>query len=237
MTTQKTFKHRVRTRMTKTGESYAAARAQLLAKTDAPAAAVERVETARPPAAPPPVDASLLSTTPEAVLRATGRSHADWFGALDAWGGTEHTHTEIAAWLQAQHAVQGWWAQSITVDYERARGLRAIHQNSGGFSVSVTRTVVGTPDEVLAAFTDARRRPAWLPDVELRRRPTRAAGTARFDWPDPPSRVVVLVSAKGDGRTTLNVTHEQLPDAAATDRLKAMWRERLDALKEVLARR
>jgi hypothetical protein len=222
MTTQKTFKHRVRARMTKTGESYAAARSQLLRRADA--------------SAPPPVDASMLSTTPEAMLRATGRGHAEWFATLDAWDATSHTHTQIAAWLHAEHGVSGWWAQSITVDYERARGLRAVHQTSGGFSVSVTRTVLGSPDHVLAAFTDARRRASWLPGVELRRRPTRASGTARFDWPDPPSRVVVLVAAKGDDRSTLNVTHEQLPDAASADRLKAMWRVRLDALKELLGR-
>ena len=36
MTTQKTFKHRVRDRMAKTGESYTAARRQLIAKGDVP---------------------------------------------------------------------------------------------------------------------------------------------------------------------------------------------------------
>jgi hypothetical protein len=229
MTTQKTFKQRVRTRMAKTGESYTAARAQVLRKAEPPAPE---------PLTAPTVDAGLLSTTAEAILKATGRAHGDWFATLDAWGAVDRKHPEIAAWLQADHGVSGWWAQSITVDYERARGLRAIHQNSGGFSVSVTRTVAGSPEHVLGAFTDARRRAEWLPDVELRRRPTRAAGTARFDWPDPASRVVVrVVSAKDAARTTLNVTHEQLPDAAATAPIKSMWRERLDALKTLLERR
>ncbi|MBA3587552.1 MAG: hypothetical protein H0W41_07935 [Chloroflexi bacterium] len=41
MTTQKTLKRRVRARAAKTGESYTAARAQLLRKADPPAPAPE----------------------------------------------------------------------------------------------------------------------------------------------------------------------------------------------------
>ena len=54
----------------------------------------------------------------------TGRSHAEWFALLDAWGATEHTHTEIARWLSETQGIPGWWTQNITVNYERARGMR-----------------------------------------------------------------------------------------------------------------
>ena len=250
MTTQKTFKQRVRARMAKTGESYTAARHQLLRKTEAPDESSPpgpQEPTATPePAAPvtPTDDAPARATAPtplsvsdEAMVRGTGRSHEEWFSVLDAWGATEHRHPEIARWLQETHGVGGWWAQSITVDYERARGMRQRHQMAGGYSISANRTVGVDAERLLAAFTSDPLRQRWLPDAPMRQRPTRAAMSARFDWSDPPSRVVVTVTPKGgDDKATVAVEHEQLPDAETADRLKVAWRERLGVLKEILER-
>ncbi|HEY7736552.1 MAG TPA: hypothetical protein VH813_07135 [Candidatus Limnocylindrales bacterium] len=222
MPIQKLFKRRVRARMTKTGESYMAARHQLLRKV------AEPEPTPATPSETLPPD---LMTSEAAMRRATGKGHLEWFRLLDAWGGTSHTHTEIARWLSATHGVPGWWTQNITVNYERARGMRARHQMANGFSVSVTRTIADDPDRLLEAFTDDRVRRTWLPRTGLRRRPTTAANTARFDWPDPPSRLVVYVGPKSPGKALVSVAHEQLPDAAAAERMKVSWREWLDALK------
>jgi hypothetical protein len=70
----------------------------------------------------------------------------------------------------------------------------------------------------------------------MHQRPTRAALTARFDWAEPASRIVVTVSPKGPGKGLLAVTHEKLPDAGAAARSKATWRESLAALKALLER-
>jgi uncharacterized protein YndB with AHSA1/START domain len=229
MPTQKIFKQRVRARMTKTGESYTTARLQLLHKAAEPAAATE---TAAPAAEPAPTEAFVVGD--ESMLRATGKRHAEWFALLDAWGATDHGHTEIARWLSEQHGVPAWWTQGITVAYERARGLRARHQMADGFSVGATRTIAVVPERALEAFTDTRQRRRWLPDAGMRQRPTRAANSARFDWPDPPSRVVVTVTPKGSDRTLVAVSHERLPDAESGERLKQAWRESLGDLKAAL---
>jgi uncharacterized protein YndB with AHSA1/START domain len=105
-----------------------------------------------------------------------------------------------------------------------------------GFSVSVTRTVGVPPEVALEAFTDEKLRTAWLP-LAMRQRPTRARHTARFDWDEPPSRIVVSLVPKGEGRTTIAVVHERLPDAEAGERLKGSWRTWLAALKTVLETR
>jgi uncharacterized protein YndB with AHSA1/START domain len=173
-------------------------------------------------------------TSDSAVIRATGQGHEAWFALLDGWGATDRAHPEIAAWLGAEHGVSGWWSQSITVAYERARGLRAQHEMRDGFQVGATRTIAADATVVLAAFTDEAIRGAWLPDAPMSPRPTRAAGTARFDWSDPPSRVVVHVTPKGEGRTSLSISHERLPDAEVAEELKARWREHLGVLKEML---
>jgi hypothetical protein len=67
-------------------------------------------------------------------------------------------------------------------------------------------------------------------------RPTKAKMTARFDWPEPPSRVVALCVASGADKTLVAVTHERIPDAAAAARLKAAWRKHLGDLKAFLER-
>lgn len=180
------------------------------------------------------IPADALGVSDDAMLRASGRGHAEWFALLDAWGATGHGHTDIARWLSETHGVPGWWTQSITVAYERARGMRARHQMADGFSVSVTRTVTAAAERALEAFTDPSFRGRWAPDVPMRQRPTRAALSARFDWADPPSRVVVTVVPKGVDKTVVAVTHEQLPDSESGERLKSAWREWLGVLKGVL---
>jgi hypothetical protein len=70
----------------------------------------------------------------------------------------------------------------------------------------------------------------------MRQRPTRAAHSARFDWADPPSRVIVTVTPKDPDKTVVAVAHEQLPDAEAGERLKYAWRRSLGDLKATLER-
>ncbi len=244
MPNHKVFKQRVRTRMSKTGESYTTARAQLLKKgsdsaskgsdpANLPVDATTGMD-ATPTEPTPATDADALLTSDESIRRATGRGSGDWFGLLDDWGASERRHPEIARWLMDEHGVDGWWAQNLTVSYERARGMRARHQMTTGFAIAVTRTIDVDPARLLAAFTDAAIRPRWLPDAELEQRPTRAANTARFDWSDPPSRLVVTVAPKAPGKTTVTLQHERLPDAKTADRLKAEWRAQFDALKSML---
>jgi len=220
MTTHKTFKARVRARAAKTGESYTTARAQLLRRTDAPAA--------------PPDAMALVGMTDDALKRGSGRGVAAWLEILDAWGATQRKHPEIARWLVSEHGIGGWWAQSITVGYERARGMRAVHQQPGGFAISVTKTINVAPDRIPEAWTDASLRAAWLPDAPLRARPSRSVRSASFDWDDPPSRVVMYLTPMGEAKAQLAVAHEKLPDADSAASFKALWRERLEVLKEVL---
>jgi hypothetical protein len=228
MTRQKTFKHRVRERMSKTGESYAAARRVLLASAEPPAASARtQVESGAPAEWKPPVSEAR-------VLEVTGRGWQHWLRALDRWGAARRTHTQIAEWLGGEHELPGWYAQAIAVGYERARGLRAPGQKSHGFAVTASRTVGVPLERLMAAFEDARRRARWLPDARLRRRPSRAARTLRFDWEDGATRVAVWFEAADAAKSRVVLAHERLPDAAAAEQRKLWWRERLGELKAKL---
>jgi uncharacterized protein YndB with AHSA1/START domain len=223
MTTQKTFKRRVRARAAKTGESYTAARRHLVARPEAPEAALTLDTKA------------LAGVSEEALVERTGRPLAGWFEALDGWPADDRSHTEIARWLVGEHGVEGWWSQTITVAYERSRGRRVLHQTAAGFSVGATRTVAATPDEVRAMFADPRRRARWLSDAPLEVRAAYRGPRGRYDWADPASKVWVDLVPKDDGRTTVTVTHEKLPDANAAAAMKEMWRGALVRLRDILA--
>lgn len=233
MTTQKTFKRGVRARMAKTGESYATARKQLIHKADARSDGTDATSTVEPTGSTAAADAE-LPVSDEAVRRGTGRGWEEWFALLDAWGAAERRRPELPRWLVSEHGVGPWWAQSVTGGYERARGLRAKHQMADGYSVAASRTVAVAAENLLRAFTDPRTRRRWLPDTGLRRRPTRAANTVRYDWPEPSSVVAVYVTPVGERKSRLTIQHERLPDAETAERFKRFWRERLSALKPLL---
>ena len=168
----------------------------------------------------------------EAIAKGTGRGWDDWFRILDAWDATSHTHTEIARYIHGEHAIDGWWAQGVTVGYERARGMRARNQRPGeGFEVSVSKTVDMPPLEAWRAFVEPKRRAAWL-DLPLRMRTgTRTMGrSARFDVPSEGTRVNVLFDPKGDERCVVTVTHVKLSGADDVTTHRSAWRERLGRL-------
>ena len=219
MTTQKTFKHRVRARMAKTGESYTAARRMLIAAGDRPAA--------EQPFEPWIAEAKMVE--------ATGRGWQQWFALMDDWGATSRSHTEMARWLVEEHGVPGWWAQSVTVGYERARGLRQPGQRAdGGWTVNATKTVAVPVRQLFGAFEDEAVRDRWLPGAELRRRTATAPRNARYDWEDGTTRLVVGFEDLGPGKSRVALQHEKLPDAETSEEMKAWWRDRLGALKSVL---
>jgi len=219
MTRHKSFKRLVRTRMGKTGESYTAARAILLAATEPDGAQ------------PPPLVAS-----DERIRQRTGRGWEEWFDLLDEHGATELPHREIARWVAEQLDIGPlvWEARAVTMSYERARGLRVVGQHADGFAVTVSRTVAAPVDRLYDALVDETLRRRWLPDGELRERKATRPRSAHYDWADGTSRVHVVLDAKADGRSTAALRHERLADAAEAERIKTYWRDRMGALKTQL---
>jgi hypothetical protein len=223
VTENKSLKRRVRTRMTKTGERYTAARRQLLEK--APA---------RPTGGPTAPEKPATSEPNEPLHGPTDRTWSQWVAVLDEWGARDKTHTEIARWLYRDLGVDGWWSQDITVRYERHIGRRVVGQRGSTFSATGTKTINVAADVARAAWVDARQRAKWLPGVELRQRPNRAPIVARFDVKDGEGRVVVSFDPRGAGKVSVAIEHEKLPNARAAARWTALWRERLKVLKEQL---
>ena len=136
MPQQKDLKRLVRARMKKTGEAYTAARAQIIRKPKPNPAS----HNARPSAtvakalsAPDPKEfAAIAGMSDEKVKEKTGCTWHRWVGALDYRGADKMSHTEIAKLVHEKYKIDGWWAQTVAVGYERIRGLRARGQQRNG---------------------------------------------------------------------------------------------------------
>ena len=221
MTEHRSFKRLVRARMEKTGESYTAARANLL-----------RAEEPKDSGGP------RLKTSDETIRQRTGRGWEEWFALLDEWGAPERTHREIARWVAEEQGVVplAWNAQAVAGSYELARGLRVVGEKTDGFAVTAAKTVAVPVERLYDAFVDASPRRRWLPDGELRERTATRPKSARFDWGDGDTRVHVTFLAKGEAKSTVALEHRRLPDAGEAERMKAYWRRRIEGLKELLER-
>lgn len=222
MTKEKVQKRTTRARMAKTGERYTTARHYALDLHHAPqdpfapapgnALPVEEILASLEPApteslvgAPAGLPARLAEPgmSEAAVQRATGKSWDEWFTLLDAWDGTTKTHPEIARHLSEACSIDGWWAQSVTVGYERARGMRAVHERPDGFSVNASKTLPVAAERLYAAIVDDDERAHWLHGIELRRRSAKAHTSARFDVLPEESRLNVYLTARGPGKATV----------------------------------
>jgi len=223
MPRQKDLKRVVRTRMSKTGESYTAARAQVL----------RRKLTVVPPL-PEPDYLKLTGYRDETVLEKTGRTWKDWVDYLDAAGAKDQPHGEIARLVYARGGISGWWSQMVSVGYERIRGLRAIGQRrSGSWEAKKSKTFPVPVAVLFDAFAKPRVRAKWLTGAKYTVRKASAPKSMRITWEDG-SSVELWFMAKGEAKSSVAVQHVKLPSKEEADRLRSYWSDRFDALAEML---
>lgn len=233
MPKNKDLKRLVRSRMEKTGESYAAAHRH-----------ITKLDQAGVPAVVPEAQyAELAGMSDDAVWKKTGRTWKRWVALLDTVDAHAWPHREIAKHLREVHDVDGWWAQTVTVGYERIRGLRDVGQRRGGqYDANKSKTFPVSADELHAWFAQAPRRAKWLPGVTLKVRTSQAGKSVRLTWVEAErgvapaafagTTVSVYFTPKGDAKSAAQIQHSKLVDRDAVDRAKEFWHGRLGALAE-----
>ena len=226
MPANKDFKRLVRGRMQKTGESYTTARIHLLAEKQ-PAPAPTRTSA----------DYAKLAGMSDATVTAkTGCTWDRWVKALDYAGAYTWPHRDIAQYVHDKFKVPDWWCQTVTVGYERIKGLRAIGQRrGGGFETTKSKTFAVPLGRLYRAWVDGKTRARWLPRITLTVRTATRNKAMRITWPDQTSVQVGFIG-KGTRKSQVAVQHGKLADRAAATKMKAIWEKRLQALGEVLAK-
>ena len=139
-----------------------------------------------------------------------------------------------------KYKVGSWWPQTVTVGYERIRGLRARgQQRNGTFATQKSRTFNVPVTALFAAWAEAGIRRRWLNDATVTVRTASAPKSMRLNWTDGTTTSIIAVgfTAKGKAKSTVAVEQTKLPDRETANRLKQYWSDRLDALGAVLAER
>lgn len=187
----------------------------------------------------------------QAVQKATGESWEHGFGVLDAVGAQKMTHKAIAQHLIESEGISGWWAQSITVAYERARGMRAVGETTRGFQVSKQKTFLPDPTAAWELLLSTEGLTCWLGEgappelsegqvfelnegARVEVRGIRPGEQVRLGWEPAGGAatqvLIALVSASASGRGTIGFTWENLPDAQARDQTRERLGESLARL-------
>ena len=195
----------------------------------------------------------------EAVKNATGKTWEQWVALLDNEGAEDLSHKEIAALLLDRgHIEKGneWWAQSVTVGYEYAKGRRVKGETAdAGFQVGVQRTIGVEADRLWAFLTGPQGLPLWLGDGaealaftegESYETDDGASGDIRSVYPperlrltwqpagwENQSTLQLYLQDKGD-RTALRFHQEKLRDSEQRSEMKAHWTEVLERIKASL---
>jgi hypothetical protein len=233
MPRNKDLKRLVRARMRKTGEGYTAARTNIIRK---PKAAT--ISKAAPAVVDKPIDYAALAGTSDVTLKAkTGCAWDRWVHALDRHGAEQMSHRDIAALVSTKYKIDGWWSQTVTVGYERIKGLRARGQRRDGtFEASKSRTFNVSVATLFDAWADPSVRRRWLNGTDVRVRTATVPKSMRLDWTDG-GIIAVGFAAKGKSKSSVALEHTKLPNRETAERLKQFWSDRLDSLGEVLSDR
>jgi hypothetical protein len=249
MTRAAALKKTIRARAAKTGERYTTARRHVLNELQQKPAASPVTTTTASRASGSGVSKGGVSDAK--AIEKTGHGLAHWFEVLDRFGAVDKGHTAAARHLHDAHHVDGWYAQGITVAYERARGVRALNQRYDGvFEVSVSKVVAATTADVIKAFARTGRR-RWTKDVdttlvsglaaaldapESKGFVVRTDGQGRFRYKWDGTTVQFYLLPKTGGKVSVVVTNTQLPRAAMVEERRTQWRTALNALAGRLAR-
>ncbi len=167
-----------------------------------------------------------------AVKAATGKDWKSWFALLDKAKAQTLGHKAIVTFLSDKHGVPSWWRQMVTVEYERARGLRARHQTATGYSVSASKTVSADLATLYAAAADAKTRAKWFPKGAFKPSSQTKEKYYRGSW-NGSARLEIGFFAKGPAKAQIAVQIGKLKNKAAVDTERTAWKAaltRLDAL-------
>ena len=161
----------------------------------------------------------------------TGRTWPEWRKALDAVGASKLDHATLAKLVRDTFKLPGWWAQNVTVGYERMTGQRAVNQKADGFSANISKTCAMSAQALFGVFDDARlHKKVFGRTVAFSTRTP--AKTLRFKW-DEAERVVIAFYDKAKGKAQVVVQHEKLSKAADVDRVKTFWRSVLTKVESL----
>lgn len=180
----------------------------------------------------------------ESVLRGTGKGWKHWFAVLDKFDCRDKGHKESAKYLGGEHGLTAWWSQTVTIEYEVAKGIRQPAQRSNAlFGTDCQRTVNATIDDCWAAFTTPAGLNSWFSsktrvDLRVGGKYTGEGGDKCtyksiaknkrivMTWENPkhkPGSEIEVTFTKSGEKSVVRVSHTKIANKKERDDLKAAW--------------
>ena len=170
-----------------------------------------------------------------AIKKATGCDWEKWVFCLDYVGAQDWSHRAIADHVHTAYKVKDWWTQTVTVGYERIKGLRAIGQRrDGGFEANKSKTLNASAAAVFRAFAHARVRKHWLPGVKVTVQKGDAESIRAHDCGMTARRSKSGLCRRARRRRPPRSSTASSRSKEDADSRKKYWDERLAALRDVV---
>jgi hypothetical protein len=174
------------------------------------------------------------SISDEKVKAATGRNWMGWFVILNLMDAASKPHKEVAKELKEKYGAPSWWAQMITVEYERARGGRKKNERAGGtYAVNVTKVMPVSLSKLFAAATNAKTRKDWFPPGAFAETSKTRDKYWRGKW-KAGLKLEFGFYAKGDGKAQIALEIGKLPSSVEVERERAAWKKAMEKLSVLL---
>lgn len=170
----------------------------------------------------------------ETVKAKTGRSWHEWFDLLENASADKLDHQEIVNLLTRRHNLNDWWSQMVAKVYEQHARIHEQYERAEGHEISVSKTFQVDVKIIYDAwFTDEKRR-RWLQESPLKITASTRNKSIRAQWANGQSRLSIDFYSKGENRSQVVVQHMKLPSLKAAEDIQTFWKEKLDALEEML---
>ncbi len=187
------------------------------------------------------------------IETATGYPWLEWTEWLEGQGASALAHADLARLALARirqlgiehHAStgeplnDGWWAQTIAIDYEHDHGMREVGQGHlGTFAASASKTIQGTLDEALRDWLEVMAGVTEIDQVPFSGPPTTSATEKwrywRVSFVDGTRAQVDIsikhVAAGAPAKSIVSVQHSKLGSADDIPQKKAAWKVLLSQL-------
>lgn len=169
----------------------------------------------------------------KAIETGSGILWKDWLTFLDKYNDLGHADLAKIAYENIQSEGRSkspeWWAQAVTIAYERHIGKRQTgQQHNGKFSVTVSKTVSGTMDETLVSWLTRVNGMRTLRNIEIKEEP-RVSQTEKWRYwrcsLADGSKISVNIQQKPTGsQSILAVNHDNLAKPEDVNIWREFWK-------------
>ena len=175
------------------------------------------------------------------ITEKTGQSLEEWTDLLDRAGFREKPHRDIAFFLNKNQGLSAWWAQEVTVEYEKVIGRRVTGQTGKtGFQLGVSRTLNTSAGELWNWLTSEKGR-TWYSGIasegietELRVLKERSHLRLRWKMPDwtSYSTLQIRTAVKGPNKAAITIHQEKLANQKTREQMLRYWKEKMDQIEK-----